>query len=368
MLFTSLKEVSFTFVIFSISLNKISFRCSFLLEDGSFSFVFFEAIFTISPLYKYFSKVKVKLEISNLMCTFKKNMLELKIERSLVMDSQKKITRLYVLIAILYVLVLALGGYIVYDKTQNNKSSTTTTTDSTNSNTNTLVSKLDNNKDWVYDAEYTKNVTADSYSTGFKITYYSKDIVVPYINIDSSYAKNSNSDIKNVFDDAIKTFNQGVSNKMFYVDECSYKKHIYNDSLSVVLTYGIGATDVVHPNYYTYNIDLKTGNQLSYEEVYNIAGLSSSNIDSKVENAITKIMQDKLKDLKDPQKDTGDGGYYPSGTNFNTYNNESISNYKKSISNNTLKYFLSDNGELNIVVKLSIPVGTGEFDTIITID
>lgn len=31
--------------------------------------------------------------------------------------------------------------------------------------------------------------------------------------------------------------------------------------------------------------------------------------------------------LKDPQKDTCNGGYYPDETNFNTYNNESISNY-----------------------------------------
>lgn len=288
------------------------------------------------------------------------------------MDSQKKNTGLYVLIAILCVLVLALGGYIVYDKTQNDKSSTTTTTDTTNNesnsnNTNSLVSKLDDTKDWVYDAEYTKNVTADSYSTYYE-TYYAKDIVVPYINVNSSYANTANSDIKKVFDEAIKSYNDGVSDKMTYVDECGYKKYVTDNSLSVILTYGVGATDVVHPKYYTYNIDLKTGNQLSYGEVYNIAGLSSSNIDSKVENAITKIMQDKLKNLKDPQKDTGDGSYYPDGTNFNTYNNESISNYKKSISNNTLKYFLSDNGKLNIVVKLSIPAGTGEFDTIITVD
>ena len=278
------------------------------------------------------------------------------------MDNQKKNTGLYILIAILCVLVLALGGYIVYDKTQNNKTTTTDNT-SNSTNTNSLVSKLDDTKDWVYDAEYTKNVTEDSYST-----YYAKDIVVPYININSSYSNTANSEIKKVFDDAIKIYNDGASGKMTYVDECGYKKYVTDNSLSVILTYGVGATDVVHPKYYTYNIDLKTGNQLSYEEVYNIAGLSSSNIDSKVENAITKIMQDKLKGLKDPQKDTGDGGYYPEGTNFNTYNNESISNYKKSISDNTLKYFLSDNGKLNIVVKLSIPAGTGEFDTIITVD
>lgn len=274
------------------------------------------------------------------------------------MNNQKKNTGLYVLIAILCVMVLALGGYIVYDKIQNNKTTATDTTNnaSNSTNTNSLVSKLDDNKDWVYDAEYTKNVTADSYSTYYE-TYYAKDIVVPYINVNSSYSNTANSEIKKVFDAAIKSYNDGVSDKMTFVDECGYKKYVIDNSLSVVLTYGVGATDVVHPKYYTYNIDLKTGNQLSYEEVYNIAGLNSSNIDSKVENAITKIMQDKLKNLN-----------YPDGTNFNTYNNESISNYKKSINDHTLKYFLSDNGKLNIVVKLSIPAGSGEFDTIITVD
>ena len=283
------------------------------------------------------------------------------------MDNQKKNTVLYVLIVILFVLVLALGGYIIYDKTQNDKPTTPNDTLNTDTNTNNLVSKVDDTKDWIYDAEYSKNVTADSYSTGYN-TYYSKDIVVPYINVKSSYADSSNSDIKNVFEDAIKTYNNGVSDKMTFVDECGYKKYVNNDSLSIVLTYGVGATDVVHPKYYTYNINLKTGNQLSYEEAYSIAGFNSSNINSKVENKITAIMQDELKDLKDPNKDTGDGGYYPEGTNFDTYNNESITNYRNSISNNTLKYFLSDNGKLNVVVKLSIPAGTGEFDTIITID
>ena len=129
---------------------------------------------------------------------------------------------------------------------------------------------------------------------------------------------------------------------------------VNNNNLSIVLTYGVGATDIVYPEYYTYNIDLKTGNQLSYEELYNIAGLNSSNINSKVEKAITKIIQDKL---TDDEK-----------TNFNTYNDESINNYKNSVSNNTLKYFLSNDGKLNIIVKLSIPVGPGEFDTIITVE
>ena len=278
------------------------------------------------------------------------------------MDNQKKNIGLYVLIVVLFVLVLVLGGYIIYDKIQDKKPVEDSKVDkiNTNTNTSTFISKIDNNKDWIYDAEYTKNVSVDSYSTVFNNTYYAKDIVVPYINVKSTYADNSNNEIKNVFEDAVKTYNTGVNDEMTYVDECGYKKYFNNDILSVVLTYGVGATDVVHPKYYTYNINLETGNQLTYEEAYLIAGYNSSNINEKVENAITKVMNDKFLDLPDQN--------YPYGTNFNTYNNQSISNYKTSVSNNTLKYFLSESGELNVVVTLSIPVGIGAFDTIITVN
>ena len=279
------------------------------------------------------------------------------------MDNQKKNTGLYVLIVILCLLVLALGGYIVYDKCLNDKPVAPEVKPATNES----VSKSDDTKDWVYDAEYTKNVTADSYSTYYK-TYYAKDIVVPYINVNSSYATTANSEIKNVFNDAIEAYNDGVSGGVVYIDECGYKKYVDENTLSVVLAYGVGGYDMVYPKYYTYNINLNTGNQLSYEEAYTIAGMNSSDIDSRVESAITKVMKEKLKDLKDPKKDTGDGGYYPDGTNFDTYNNESIKNYKKTVSDNTLKYFLSDNGKLNVIVTLNIPVGLGQFDTIITVD
>ena len=222
-------------------------------------------------------------------------------------------------------------------------------------NENKLVSKIDNTKDWVYDAEYTKNVTADSYTAAGGSTFYAKDIVVPYININSSYAGKANTEIKKVFNSAISTYNEGVSNKLDYVDECNYKKYNSNNNISVVLTFGVGATDVVHPQYYTYNINLKTGNELTYEEVYKIAGFSSNNIESKVETAITKFMKEKL-------------NFEPDKNNFDTYNNETIANYKKSINDNTLKYFLDNNGKLNIIVTISIPAGIRHWDEIIPVD
>lgn len=265
------------------------------------------------------------------------------------------------IIVILALLVVGLGGYIVYDKTQNSKGTENIAKNKGKDSIETRkISKLDNSKDWIYDAEYQKNTTADFYSTAFK-TYYVKDIVVPYININSQYAKTSNEEIKSIFDNLIQKYNDGVNNKITYIDNCNYQKNINDNYISTVLTYGIGSTDVIHQNYYTYNINLKTGNELTYEEAYKIVGIDSNNIETKVENAITSVMKEKLQSFNDSID-------YPDGTNLDTYNNKSIQNYKNSLSNKALKYFISDNKKLNIIVKLNIPAGTEEFDTIITVE
>lgn len=275
-------------------------------------------------------------------------------------------TKFYILIAILVILVLLLGGYIVYDKQIKKEempktSETNKETETEKENTEeTFVSKQDESKDWVYDAEYEKNVLADSYKTYYNKTLYARDIVVPYINIESSYAIKANKEIKKIFNTVIEKYNEGVNDKTTFVDTCEYEKYFQNNVLSVIFNYGIGATDVVNPNYYSYNIDLKTGEELSFEDIYKIAGFNESNINEKVENAITTIVKERTSDLTEDN--------YSDGTNFDTFNNASLTNYKNSVMNNTLEYFLSNNNKLNIVVKLILPFGSEDFNTIITID
>ena len=274
-------------------------------------------------------------------------------------ETLRKRTILKSILLIIVVCLILSGAYFLNNKLNifnvgnngaNNGNNVTTTQKSEK-----LVSKIDDTKDWVYDAEYQKNVDAESYSTNFK-EYFAKDIVVPFINVNSSYVSDSNSEIKNVFEDAIKTYNTGVSDKITYVSECGYKKYANDNSLSVVLNYSVGGMDYTIPNYYTYNVNLKTGNKLSYEEIYTLAGFDSNNIDSKVEEAITKDLKERLDNVPGGEPD------------LDTYTTQSINNYKNSVSSNTIKYFLSDNKKLNVVVTLSVPAGTGEFDTIITVE
>lgn len=235
-----------------------------------------------------------------------------------------------------------------------------------------VASKIDSNKDWVYAAEYEKNIEAESYTTEFEETYYASDIVVPYININSDDAKSANEEIKMVFDDAIKIFNEGTNDGLSYVDECNYESYVDDNILSVLITYGTGATSVVHPSYYAYNFDLKTGNKLTYEDVYQIAGFSTAEIESKVEEAIINKMKEMLADFSEDALNDVISFYEPENTSdisgFEFLKNRGVNEYKNSVNTNSLRYFLSTDGKLNIIVTLSIPADTGEFDTIITIE
>ena len=256
-------------------------------------------------------------------------------------------------------LSLALGGYIFYDKfyQKENANPTESQPIDNEKNKEELVNKINPSKYWIYDADYEKDVLADFYLINGPI--YADDIKVPFINIDSNYASFANQEIKKVFDIAIDAYNEGVQNELTHVD-IDYQKYIDNDMVSTALWYSIKETAVVNPNYYTYNIDLKTGKEMSFEEVYQKCGFTKNNIDDKVKENITGMMKDRLKNFIDE--------YYPQGTNFDTYNNESIENYLTSIKNDTLQYFIDENGILSIIVRLSIPVEMGYFDTVIKLE
>ena len=91
---------------------------------------------------------------------------------------------------------------------------------------------------------------------------------------------------------------------------------------------------------------------LSYNDVYKVVGLNESNITDKATQAVTNALREK----------------YSNGDDFDTYNNKSINNYKTSVSNDTIKFFIDGNKKLNIIVTLEIPVGNGQIDTIITVE
>lgn len=258
---------------------------------------------------------------------------------------EKKYNIIKGIMIVLVIILVGLIAFLVYDRLYNNNESQKESNINNNSSNNNVV----DNKKIIYDADYKYDVDVTSYSTSYS-TYYIDDIKVPYIDIDSEDVKKINTEIKNIFNDAVNNFKKGVNDKITYVDDCTYRYFTDDNILSVIITYGVGATDVVYPKYYTYNIDLKTGNLMSYKDVYTY--LDISDIDSNVKNAITNIMKQKLSNI---------------GDQFDTYNNESFNNYCETLNNSTLKYFVDSNKKMNIIVSLSIPSGRGSIDQIISL-
>lgn len=275
---------------------------------------------------------------------------------------EKKHTGLIIWAILMTIGCVGLGGYIIYQKyyTKTTTTELTTSTDNTKVDTSTTVNyvnRLDNTKYWIYDAEYPSTVTQLSYETTFYNTYYLSDINVPYINIDSESAASANTELKNIYNDSISTYSQGISDGYSYVDICDYKYYMVNDdTLSVIQTVGYGATSVVYPKYYNYNFNLKDGSLLTYQEVYELAGYTTDNLTSAVTSAITTTMKDKLKNMT-----------YSDGETEDTYIQKSIANYNTSVTDGTIKYFIDSNKHLKIVVTLTIPADIGEFDTIIAL-
>ncbi len=279
---------------------------------------------------------------------------------------------LIILIVFLSILVIGLSCYLVFGKfignTNNENNKTAEKTENKKKEeTKKMISKIDESKKWVYDAEYEKNVDAEEYTTTFGNTYYAKDIVVPYVNINSDDAKAANDEIKEAFDEIIKRYNNGVEAKVTYIDICNYETNINNNVLSLIFTYGFGGTSVVHPIYMAYNFNLETGKELTYEETYKLAGFTKDTIQKAAEEAIKEKVTEETKDYP----------YFNDEKGFDYYLNNSINNYNNSVNEkkiidkytiNEIEYFLSTDNKLNIIVTLNLPVDTMHFDTVITLN
>ena len=216
-----------------------------------------------------------------------------------------------IIICLIVVIVLILTGVIKLKDSEKNSGN-----NSGDKTTTTVKSiKLDNSKDYVYDADYKYD--------GQQYTEYAKrlggrmkpgndelnltegvseeqslvsDFKVPYINIDSEDAKKANEEIKNIYIEYAKSFDEPPLWVKSSDDPTSvgadyylrYKAFINNDVLSIVIgsctilsgSSGLGFT------YNTYNFDLKTGKLLYYSDLVSKLGYSVDESYDKITNVL----------------------------------------------------------------------------------
>lgn len=122
--------------------------------------------------------------------------------------------------------------------------------------------KIDSTKDYVYDGKK------------FRYAISSQDSYVPYINLDSDYAKMVNDYLNGAF---INT------DEMYFT--AKYEWHLNGNVLSVVVRKR-GNLEVGKLDFWT-NIDINTGKQIKLSEVLTLKNISTNSFNMKAENAIT---------------------------------------------------------------------------------
>lgn len=251
-----------------------------------------------------------------------------------------------IIIIILILIILGLVGYITYDKIfTTSENNDVKTNEKNNKEEKILVKKVDDSKDYIYDGEYIGEFSSDSYVTDIGDTYYSKNLKAPYFNIDSTDASNSNKEINETYLNAVRIFNQGVSDNSTYI-KLDYKKYMGDDVFSAILKYEVGDIGATNPIYYTYNFDKTTGKLITYKDAYTIAGFNDDNIDEKVKEAIIKEIKKQMGNSEDA---------YPEGTTIDTYVDKTYFTYIEGKKYDFIKYILDSKNKLTVVIDIQIP-------------
>lgn len=194
----------------------------------------------------------------------------------------KKVTIL--LIAIIIVLILAIGVYVGLwfagnnTKIINNKEEVVKEKENSKTEDNKATKKIDETKPWVYDADY-----KDGKKDKIIIPEYSNEedsvlekLIVPYININSNYAKSVNEEIRAMYEKAYNQFGKENDNKSIVYIDMEYSYYYNENILSVVITTRDGVLNGgLSREYIIYNFNLNTLEKASLEDIYKECGFVS---------------------------------------------------------------------------------------------
>lgn len=98
---------------------------------------------------------------------------------------------------------------------------------------------------------------------------------------------------------------------------------------------------------------MSTGEKASLNEV--LASVGKNSFKSAVHTAISSNLKNIIGDIKDRDKDSSEGAYFPQGKNFETYNQASISYFDDLLANDKVTCLIGDNNSLYTVIVLKTP-------------
>lgn len=321
-----------------------------------------------------------------------------------------------ILLFIIFILIMAIVGGIVYFvnyKEENDKKVTgreynnVINNDKPNTDTNTSSDlHLDFNltgesnylnksvSELVTDAKLSYKTGIDSFTYGLynwstqkedKYTYEANSTKIgeadlktskfPYINIDSTYGKEINNEVTKLFNEyfdlyvnsiklirdteTIQDMNEKKQARWNLDDErianniVKYNAYKNDNILSIVIVEG-PITNIEY-KYKTFNIDLNTGKRVNLEEAYKKLGYTQSELEEDLLKEVSKLVKERCEANNELDS------YYES---LMSYNEKRV---VSTIENDNASYFIDENKNLNIVVMTSQPWGKDVHDILYTV-
>lgn len=202
------------------------------------------------------------------------------------------------------------------------------------------ITKKDFNKDLVYTSYEITEQVPNKYTINAKI---------PAINLNNGIISTINNEIDSKFKNQISTIIASSNNSDNQLYDVEYMAYVNSNILSLVikatLKSGSSAQRVLVK---TYNYNLSTNEELKFDEVLSLKGVSKTYANKKIKEAITKanVSSQSLKDL----------GYsvYIRDLNSDIYTIE-----------NTSTFFIGENGILYVLYPYGNNNMTSEMDIII---
>lgn len=160
----------------------------------------------------------------------------------------------------------------------------------------------------------------------FNTAYSTDTIIFPYINLSYPSVNGINFQIKNLYEN--NTNNISESNYQYYIND-----HV----LSLVIKVRMDEKD----NYYTYNINMESGKELTYEEVY----YKYSQADLALKNKIGDYIDGNEK-IKEQLDDVVLTKEYVVDNSYNDYKVDALAN--------NVKFYLDNKNNLNVIIKIDL--------------
>lgn len=226
------------------------------------------------------------------------------------------------------------------------------------------ISKVVENKSYIYDAQYSPNdLKITNYSTNDGTDYTVYDIVLPYINMVSEDARNTNSEIEELYSKYTEEFRICSQNKNSFI-KVNYKTYITSNIYSILITVQRGNEINSTEEYISYNFDIITGTKLDYSNICYVASITDA----------SQSVLDCIDTLEDFDS------YYLTVNSHNSQEevdernaqitackNQIYTYYQQDLLNNSLVYFLDSNLKLNIVLKVILPDNTEGYAKIVVV-